>query len=90
MKSVGGSEFRGVVKLWAHRAQTERILGKRKEREEGEARLWEMVCCLEKYKPPSGAKLAGTAALRGTNQSGARTEKPCSLFLRINRDCLLF
>lgn len=59
-------------------------------REEGEARLWEMICRLEKYKPPSGEKLVGAAALWGAGQSQARTEKPCSMFLRINRDCLLF
>lgn len=76
MKSVGGSEVGGVVKLWAHRAQTQRVLGKLKEPEEGEAGFWEMIRCLEKYKLPSGEKLARVAALRGASQSGARTEKP--------------
>lgn len=90
MKAGGGSGFGGVVKFWAHRAQAERRLGKLKGRGEGEASLWEMVCCLEKYKPPSGEKLVGAAALWDAGQSQARTEKPCFLFLRINRDCLLF
>lgn len=88
-KAVGGSRF-GGVKFWAHRAQAERMLGKLKGREEGEARLWELIRCLEKYKPPSGEKLVRAAALWGAGQRQARTEKPCFLFLRINRDCLLF
>lgn len=49
---------------------TERMLGKRKEQEEGEARLWELIHCLEKHRPPSGELLPPSA-----NQSGARIEK---------------
>lgn len=53
---------------------TERMLGKCKEREEGEARLWELIHCLEKHRPPSGEELARVAA-PSANQSRPRTEK---------------